>query len=51
MRHANQLEARFALLLGESELASGNVALRNLETSAQETMSVPDAVARIRRES
>ena len=48
MRHANQLEARFALLLGESELASGNVALRNLETSAQETMSAVEAVTRIR---
>ena len=47
MRHANQLEARYALLLGESELASGSVTLRDLSTSEQEALTVEQAVARI----
>ena len=47
MRHANQLEARYALLLGESELASGSVTLRDLSTSEQESLTVDKAVARI----
>jgi histidyl-tRNA synthetase len=48
MRHANQLEARYALLLGESELASGNVTLRDLATSEQESLTVDEAIARVR---
>ncbi len=47
MRHANQLGARNAILLGESELATGDVTLRNLETADQETVSLDEAIARL----
>jgi len=47
MRHANQLDARYSLLLGEAELASGTVTLRDLETSEQDSVTVEQAIARI----
>ena len=47
MRHANQLGARYAVLLGEAELASGNVTLRNLESAEQETLTLEAVVARL----
>jgi histidyl-tRNA synthetase len=47
MRHANQLEARYVLIIGAEELAAGSVTLRNLETSEQESVGVSEAIARI----
>ena len=47
MRHANQLGARYAVLLGEAELASGNVTLRNLESAEQESLTPEAVVARL----
>jgi histidyl-tRNA synthetase len=47
MRHANQLNARYALLIGESELASGNVTLRDLGTSEQESLAIEQVKARL----
>ena len=47
MRHANQLGARYAVLLGEAELASGNVTLRNLESAEQETLTLEAVIARL----
>ena len=45
LRHANQLNARHALVIGAEELASGTVNLRDLETSEQESLAL-DAVDR-----
>ncbi len=36
MRRANKLEARFVLILGEDELASGEAELKDMDQSAQE---------------
>jgi len=47
MRQANTLGARYALILGDSEVDAGTVVLKNLETSEQETLSQAEAVARL----
>ena len=39
--------AQYALVLGESEIATGQVVLKNLHTSDQETLSQDAAVARL----
>ena len=36
MRRADKLKARYALILGEEELKTGKVVLRNMETKSQE---------------
>ena len=48
MRHANALGARFAVVLGEQELASGEVTLRNLSDGSQESVAFAEVAARIR---
>lgn len=48
MRHANQLGARYAVLIGSEELASGNLTLRNLETSEQESLSLEGLLQRLK---
>jgi histidyl-tRNA synthetase len=44
---AAKLGARYALLVGEDEVAAGRVALRDLQTRQQETLSVDELVARL----
>lgn len=51
MRRANSLNARYALLLGEDELAQGMVSLRDLDSGEQETVSLDALSDRLRRES
>src|SRR5690554_1879782 len=51
MRRANSLNARYALLLGEDELAQGVVSLRDLDSGEQETVSLDALSDRLRRES
>ena len=48
LRHANQLNARHALVIGAEELASGTLNLRDLETSEQESLSLDAVIARLR---
>jgi histidyl-tRNA synthetase len=45
MRHANQMGARYALVLGAKELASGRVSVRNLETSEQADVAAADVAS------
>jgi histidyl-tRNA synthetase len=45
MRHANQMGARYALVLGAKELASGTVSIRNLETSEQADVAAADVAS------
>lgn len=49
LRHANALHARFALILGEAELGSGTVTVRNMETGEQEQVE-PSRLAEWLRE-
>ena len=44
MREANRSRARFALILGDDELASDRVALKNLDAGTQETLSLDAAL-------
>ncbi|HLG11429.1 MAG TPA: His/Gly/Thr/Pro-type tRNA ligase C-terminal domain-containing protein, partial [Dehalococcoidia bacterium] len=47
MRQANSLGAKYALVLGERELADGSVTVRDLTDGSQETVPVGDAAGRI----
>lgn len=46
MRQANRLNARAALILGEDEVARGEVTLKDLDIGEQEALPVADVVAR-----
>jgi histidyl-tRNA synthetase len=47
MRSADASGARFVAIFGESEVASGVVALKDMSTGEQETLSHADAVLKI----
>ena len=46
-KYANDRNVRWVLVLGESELASGQVMLKDMQEGAQEAMSVEEAVEKI----
>ena len=48
MRQANALGARFALVLGEKELADSSVSVRDLEAQSQESLPAADVLRRIK---
>jgi histidyl-tRNA synthetase len=48
MRQANALGARFALVLGERELADGSVSVRDLTAQSQESLPAADVLRRIK---
>lgn len=48
MRQANALGARFALVLGERELANGSVSVRDLAAQSQESLPAADVLRRIK---
>jgi histidyl-tRNA synthetase len=45
LKNADRMQARFAALLGENELAQNAAALRNLETGQQELVSLPEVAS------
>ena len=47
MRHANSLGARWAMILGEDELAAGEVTLRDLTRGEQARLAVSEAIRRV----
>ena len=47
LRQAYSLGARHAVIIGEQEVASGTVILRNMATSEQETVALKDLAARL----
>ncbi|HWC31055.1 MAG TPA: histidine--tRNA ligase [Dehalococcoidia bacterium] len=49
MRQANALGARYALVLGERELANGSVTVRDLASQEQDEVAFAEVAARIRR--
>ncbi|MBM3556111.1 MAG: histidine--tRNA ligase, partial [Alphaproteobacteria bacterium] len=49
LERANKLRARYALLLGEDEIAKGVVTLRDLDGGAQESVPLAGIVARLAR--
>ncbi len=46
-KYANDRKVRWVLVLGESELASGQVMLKDMQEGAQEAMTVKEAVQKI----
>ncbi len=47
MKGADRADAKFALVLGESELETGTVAVKNLRDHEQETIALESAVETI----
>ncbi|HYD98379.1 MAG TPA: His/Gly/Thr/Pro-type tRNA ligase C-terminal domain-containing protein, partial [Alphaproteobacteria bacterium] len=47
MARANKANARFALMLGEDELAQGAATLRDLDSGAQESVALDAVVGRL----
>ena len=48
MREANRQNAQYVLLVGDNELAEGTVALKDMAQSTQESVSLEEAIARLR---
>ena len=46
-KYANDRNVRWVLVLGESELASGQVMVKDMQEGAQEAMTVEEAVQKI----
>jgi histidyl-tRNA synthetase len=44
---ANKMGARFALIIGENEMAAGQYALKNMQSGEQETVSSDQLIARM----
>jgi histidyl-tRNA synthetase len=44
---ANKMGARFALIIGENEMAAGQYALKNMQSGEQETVSSDELIARM----
>jgi len=42
LRQADRAHCRFAVFLGDDEVRSGSTVVRNMDTKAQETVSLPD---------
>ena len=47
MREANRQQAKYALILGESELATNSIALKNMESGEQEVLPIADAIGKL----
>lgn len=47
MREANRMKARFALIVGDNEIESSTLAVKDMEASDQETLSFDEAVERL----
>ena len=47
MELANKLGARFALIVGEDEMAAGRYALKNMSTGAQESLTREEIAVRL----
>jgi histidyl-tRNA synthetase len=48
MREANRQNARYTLLLGDNEIATGTIALKDMESSTQETLPMAEIVRRLK---
>ncbi|MDF2439026.1 MAG: histidyl-tRNA synthetase [Abditibacteriota bacterium] len=47
MREANRQKARFALILGDNELAENKIAVKNMESGEQELLHMDDALIKL----
>lgn len=49
LKHAGRLNARYVVILGEDELASGAATLRDMDAASQEAVPMAEVVTRIQR--
>ncbi len=49
MNRANKMNARFALILGEEEMKSGTIAVKNMTTGAQENVKLENVLESLRK--
>jgi histidyl-tRNA synthetase len=49
LRSADKLRAEFSIILGDDEVQSGNVIMRNMQTKAQEIVSFKEIIQRIHK--
>jgi histidyl-tRNA synthetase len=49
MREANRQNAKFALILGESELAQNSIAVKDMQEGAQEVLPLSQAIEKLQR--
>ena len=49
LKAANKLGSRFAVLLGDTELAAGNVAVKDLKSGEQHTVAISELAASIKK--
>lgn len=49
MREANRQKARFALIMGESELATQSIAVKDMESGEQEVLPIADAIEKLKK--
>jgi histidyl-tRNA synthetase len=47
MELANKLGARYALIIGDNEIAAGKYALKNMQTGEQRTVSASEIAASV----
>jgi histidyl-tRNA synthetase len=47
LRDANKFKARFAIILGESEMENNTVTLKNLDNGEQETVTQKDIIQKM----
>ena len=47
LKHANKINAKYVIILGDDELARGEAIVRHMETSEQETVSLAEVKAHI----
>ena len=47
MELANKLGARYALIIGDNEIAAGEYALKNMQTGEQESVSASEIAKRV----
>ncbi len=49
LKSADRMQARFAAILGEDELAKGEITLKDLSSSEQETVQLEQLTSRLQQ--
>jgi histidyl-tRNA synthetase len=49
MKYANDINAQYVALIGETEMSEGLIQLKNMETGDQEEMSVEELIFHLKK--
>lgn len=47
LKHANKINAKYVIIVGDDELARGEAIIRDMQSSEQETVALSEVVARV----